>query len=359
MRMTSLAVVLMLIGCPIGQCLAGQQSPTIKLEALTVTGKFDGAKDEDTGNVKRPAIDISGISCLARDGGKRTCLLVNDENKNAQFATFDDTAGELTVGETVTLIGDRPNPDTLGQAPEASCRKDDGFKDLDAEGIAHADHYFYVVGSHGCSRKKDKFRLSSFTLARIDSSAANQVTTTYRVSELLMKSKKVKTFFGKDLDSENGLNIEGIAATGDTLWVGLRAPVTNDGDAYLVSGSIAEIFQAGHDKAVTAVHAVGLKLDGRGIRDLAPLPDGRLMVLAGAAHEEDVPFKLYIVDPATGTTKELGTLEKVSQKVKGEDTVGKAEGLTVLEAAADKAQFVVVFDSLPNGAPHRGEVDLP
>ncbi|HEU0149953.1 MAG TPA: DUF3616 domain-containing protein [Bradyrhizobium sp.] len=339
MRTTLLAAALILVGCPIGQCLAS----SIDLKPLKVVGKFEGKKG-------KAAVDISGVSCLAPQDGKRTCLLVNDENKNAQFATLDDNKGELTVGDTVTLIGKDPSPDTLGRAPDVNCKGgNDGFKDLDGEGVAYADPYFYVIGSHGCSRKQDEFRLSSFILARVGPASAHTVTTTYRVSDLLAKSDEVKSFFGKDLERGNGLNIEGVAATGDTLWVGLRAPVT--GDAYLVSGSISELFRDGHDPAVTAAHTVAIKLDERGIRDLSALPDGRLLVLAGPAQDADQSFKLYVADSAKGTKEELGTLEDIED--------GKAEGLTVLEVSGNKAKILVVFDGLKNGDPRIGEVELP
>jgi hypothetical protein len=38
---------------------------------------------------------------------------------------------------------------------------------------------------------------------------------------------------------------------------------------------------------------------------------------------------------------------------------GKAEGVTVLETTGDKAQMVVLFDGLPNGAPHLANVLIP
>ncbi|UFZ02532.1 DUF3616 domain-containing protein [Bradyrhizobium ontarionense] len=326
----------------------------IKLTPVDVSRDFEG-KDGKT------AADISGISCLSPKNGKRTCLLVNDQNREAQFATFNDRKDKFKVGETIKLIGKRPDPETLGQPPkpaEGGCQ-DDSFDDLDGEGVAYAGSYFYVVGSHGCSRKHGEFHLSSFILARV-SLDSNDVTTTYRVSDLLKKSDKVAPFFAKNLDAkENGLNIEGIAAIDDTLWLGLRAPVTEDGDAYLVSGSISELFHAGHDQSVRSVNTVGIKLDGRGIRDLAPLPDGRILVLAGPAQDSDLSYKLYLVEPANNAKADLGTLEGLSQKVKGKMTAGKAEGLTVLDVADGTVRFVVVFDSLLNGAPHRGEVTLP
>jgi len=346
MRATFIAAVLILIGCPIGhQCLASK----IELKPLNVSGDFEGRDN-------KVAVDISGISCMPPDGNMRTCLLVNDENRTAQFATFDDTKNELKVGQTVKLIGKHPSPETLGRSPEPTCGKDDGFKDLDGEGVTYAGSYFYVVGSHGCSRKKNEFHLSSFILARVGSDPGHQVTTTYRVSDLLKKSDKVSPFFGKDLDeTENGLNIEGIAAVGDTLWVGLRAPVSSDNDAYLVYGRISELFHTGQTQTVTSVKTVGIDLDGRGIRDLAALPDGRILMLAGPAQSQDMSFKLYIADPATKAKAELGTLERVTK----DGTVGKAEGLTVLDVTGNRAKFLVVFDALENGDPHLGEAELP
>jgi hypothetical protein len=341
MRATFLAAALT-IGCLVGhQGLASE----INLKPLNVVGNFEGRK----GDV---AVDISGIACLAPETGKRTCLLVNDENRNAQLATLE--SDQITVGQTVALIGKDPDPSTLGTAPEVKCDGgSDGFKDLDGEGVAYADAFFYVIGSHGCSRKSDEFRLSSFILAQVSSDPPHRVRTTYRISDLLNKSDKVKPFFGASLQSGNGLNIEGVAAIGDTLWVGLRAPVS--GEAYLVHGSISELFHPGHDQAVTTVHTIGLKLEGRGIRDLAPLPDGRILVLAGPAQDQDVSYKLYIANPATKAEASIGTLETVSQGGKA----GKAEGLTVLDVAGNKAEVLVVFDGLKNGAPHSGEIELP
>jgi hypothetical protein len=96
MRAANLTVALMLISCSTGyQCFAGERgpSPTIALKPLKVVNDFKGKDDE-------PAADISGIACLAPAAGRRTCLLVNDENRSAQFATLERDV--LTVGETVS-----------------------------------------------------------------------------------------------------------------------------------------------------------------------------------------------------------------------------------------------------------------
>ncbi|MBO4227123.1 DUF3616 domain-containing protein [Bradyrhizobium neotropicale] len=318
-----------------------------------------------------PAEDVSGMACLPAQAASRMCLLINDESKKAQFVTID--GDRMSAGRVVPLIGKEPDSRTLGSPPAQTCREADDFKDVDGEGVAYAEPYFY---SHGCSRKKDKFRLSSFILARvrvdrqgqpIDSAGrplapddfAGAVETTYRVSDLLKRAGAAAKFFGKDLESENGLTIEGIAVQGDTIWFGLRAPVDENGIAFLVRGNVADLFKTGNAASEAAPTLVRLPLEGLGIRDLALLPDNRLLIIAGAPHGKEVPFRLFVVDPAVGDVKPFGELAAVTQRDGQEMKTGKLEGVTVLETAADKARIVVLFDSLPNGAPHQAEISIP
>jgi hypothetical protein len=89
------------------------------------------------------------------------------------------------------------------------------------------------------------------------------------------------------------------------------------------------------------------------------LPDKRLLVVAGAAHGEEVPFKLFVVDPAKAKATSIGPLAAVTEQVDGKTKTGKAEGVTVLDLTGDKAQIVVLFDSLLNGAPHLADISIP
>ncbi|WP_244608095.1 DUF6910 family protein [Bradyrhizobium algeriense] len=366
MRSVRFALVTMgLLGC-IGGSSEAQQTSSIPLKRITIRGDF--AVSEGAA-----ATDISGMACLP-EGTPRKCLLVNDENKNAQFATIQDD--RMVVGDPVPLIGSAPDSRTFGRPPDETCEKADDFRDLDGEGVAYAEPYFYVVGSHGCGRSRGKFRLSSFILARVRvdrqgqpvdragrplarENFAQAVETTYRVSDLLQRAGKAAAFFGKDLESADGLNIEGVAVQGDTIWFGLRGPVRKNKTAYLVSGDIADLFKAGNKRSKAKPEVVPIDLDGLGIRDLAPLPDKRLLVVAGAAHGPEVPFKLFVVDPAKDKVTRIGPLAAVTGQVDGEMKTGKAEGVTVLDMTGDKAQIVILFDSLPNGAPHLANVSIP
>ena len=72
------------------------------------------------------------------------------------------------------------------------------------------------------------------------------------------------------------------------------------------------------------------------------LPDKRLLVLAGATHGPEVPFKLFVADPMRETAKPIGTLAGVTgpgDKMKTE--TGKAEGVTLLDVTGKSASAVI------------------
>jgi hypothetical protein len=360
----------------VGNGAHAQQASSVTLRPMAIDGAFAGKK------AGASATDISGMACLPATAAPRTCLLINDENRSAQFATIQND--RLVVGRPVPLIGKTPDSRTLGSPPVETCREVDDFEEMDGEGVAYAEPYLYVVGSHGCSRSKGKFRLSSFILARVRVDRQGQpvdgadrplapenfseaVETTYRVSDWLKRSGAAAGFFAKDLESADGLNIEGIAVQGDTIWFGLRGPIVKSpdkpvgdkGSAFLVGGDIADLFKPGPAPSKAEPRVIPVALEGLGIRDLAMLPDQRLLVVAGAAHGPEVPFQLLVVDPANGDAKPIGSLAEIKQPVDGKITTGKAEGVTVLDATTDKAQIVILFDALLDGAPHRSEIPIP
>ena len=361
-------------------CGALAKDPVIPLVPMDVDG---GNFVDDDQSV---AIDISGMACVPLQGDTRNCLVINDENKGAQFAAIRN--GRLAAGKVIPLIGDEHDPRTFGSPPDETCGGEGKFKNLDGEGVAYAEPFFYVVGSHGCSRRKDKFELSSFILARIrvdsqgrpvdtadrvlgEEEFSKAVQTTYRVSDWLQRAKGVKHFFAENLEEEDGLNIEGVAVQGDRIWFGLRAPVkkaSKDGKkfkkrAFVVGGSVADLFEPGDKPSKAKPEVAFFDLDERGIRDLAALPDGRLLVLAGAPNGDEVLFKLFVADPGRNAARPIGTLAKVKGRVEedGEKKMktGKAEGVTLLEIKAGAAQAVILFDGLENGAPSLAKFAIP
>ena len=169
------------------------------------------------------------------------------------------------------------------------------------------------------------------------------VETTYRLSEVLRAAPTVGPFFAKDLKTQNGMNIEGIAVSGDALVAGLRAP-SIDGKAYLVVASLDRLFGADGSDAIGDVQEIALALgESTGLRDITTLPDGRLLILAGAAQEQaDLPYSVFVTSlSAPGELKQLAELKRIEN--------GKAEAITVLDSSADTLNVLVMFDEIIDG----------
>ena len=91
--------------------------------------KWD-VKGDLVGKKDKVSEDLSGIACATASGFPRTCLVIDDELQSAQIVTLTD--GALMAGRSISLIND-----TFDGKP----------MELDGEGVAYADGYFYVIGS--------------------------------------------------------------------------------------------------------------------------------------------------------------------------------------------------------------------
>lgn len=317
------------------------------------------------------ARDVSGIACMPPQGETRICLIINDENRFAQFAELGSNG--FKAGAQVKLIEENGEAVPLGKIPSAlNCSKGTaGFTDLDGEAVAYAKPYFYVIGSHGCSRKKSKFHASSFITARIrvnDKGEPVEAETgdplkpnakpaqlTYRVADALRTAPEVSAYFGKDLNEAGGLNIEGLVVTGGKLFAGLRAPSLGK-RAFVVSTSVDDLFKPGNDPLAAQPGTWSVELgENRGIRDLALLSDGRILILAGPSQEQDVPYELFIVNSIGGTE---ATPLAILEDVVADGKKGKAEALYPLSLVSGKLRVLVLFDGLPNGAAREYELTI-
>jgi hypothetical protein len=313
---------------------------------------------DDEGDV---ATNISGLACKRADGGSSKCLVIDDEGRSAQVATIGD--GMIAAGARLSLVGRKPSNDTIGRPPaEIGCSGGTGkFKDIDGEAVAYSSPFFYVVGSHGCSRHSNKFHSSAFILARIPDTQVTGASpdrtlgalTTYRLSEALAAAPKVRRYFTMDLMSANGLNIEGLVVTGGKLFAGLRAP-TLDGKSFVVAVDADRLFDANASIDESNVRVISVPLGAnRGIRDLAQLNDGRLLVLSGPAQDVQVPFGIHILDLANEKSVLLGTLGELP-----EAQGAKAEAISVLSQHENTLDVLVMFDGLESGGPREYRVML-
>ena len=344
--------------------------------ALGPIASFAGSLSSTELKVKPPltsddgdkSTNISGISCMPPTDGRRLCLVIDDEGKLAQTATLE--GDRLSGGGKIRIFGKKPPPGIVGAEPEAvRCSAGgDKFKDLDGEAVAYDGRDFYVTGSHGCSRHSSKFHPSSFVLAKIPQAVLAKaltagddpvddptVQTSFRLSEALLLAPHVKDFFAVDLMDANGLNIEGLLVANGKLYAGLRAPIVA-GEAFVIEMPVAPLFDAARPVAQSDVREHPLALGkGRGIRDLAPMPDGRILVLGGPAQDGDVDFALYVVDPiGDWKPKQIGVIDDVP----GSSSETKAEALFVLAQSGSRLEVLVMFDGLKNGGPRHYTITI-
>ena len=275
-------------------------------------------------------MNLSGAACVPTRPKFRSCLIANDEKKYAQFFSISGT--------------------TL--KPRKLIRLSDEKKDPDAEGVAYADGFFYVTGSHGRSRHSDSDNDSSYAVFRIpvdpatgapkfapDEDKVVGVESSSRLRKPLRKGEFIKDFFDEPL-AEGGINIEGIAVKNGRMHLGLRGP-SLDSRAFVLSVDAGAVFTKGSDLN-SKVTPLELGRD-TGIRDLAAVSDG-ILILAGPTREEAVAYSIWFWNGTGTTAKQLATLD-LSAVAKG----AKAEILLPLEEDSSNIRALVMFDGVENG----------
>lgn len=311
--------------------------------------------------------DISGIAC--ESGGRAdnwNCLVIDDELDGVQRARL--AGGAIFPGAAVALAAPTPET-TFGSPPTVSDprRRDDHVRcsartprEFDREAISFSGGYYYLVGSHGCSRNSNKFDQLGFMVARfrLDANgAAVDMQYSYRLSEALRAAPDVGRFFGRRLRQieddgalvrERGLNIEGAVVSGGVLYAGLRAP-SLEGRAFVVGVRVDELFSSA---AMSAPVVRRMELgDEVGIRDLAVLPGGDFLILGGPTEtQEYVRYGLYRVN-AEGRARRLGRLAEERYTEDGARARAKAEALFVLSSSERRLRVLVMYDGPPDGAP--------
>jgi hypothetical protein len=326
---------------------------------IPVTRPFATVETKDT-----TPRGMSGLACLPAATGLRACLAVNDEERFAEWANFD--------GQTLTPTNQRlqlltpakkQKDDILGTRPRGLCDREDDFGEFDGEAIAIAGDRIYVTGSHACSRAKGKFRPSAFILARAPATAkpleAKDVERSWRLADMIGNSP-LASAFGKAGDE--GAGIEGMALVGNRLYLGFRSPATAS-TATILSLDVTELFKPGNQPATSKSEVLTLALGpNTGVRDLAALDDGRLLVLSGPADSAAGAYLLHLLTPANGTSRplvELRTEAMGEKKDRGGREVPKAEAIAVIEQTPDAVTLLVMYDNINDGGPRLHRIKLP
>jgi hypothetical protein len=302
----------------------------------------------------------------------------------------------LAGDETATierLVLDSPSAPTRGGCERSFALADvvdlpgPSDEEADIEGIARSGGWLWVVGSHSVARKqikphhsdekavkrlaKIKRQANRYVIARlaVEPGADGRpepvrVAADGRRSALIggAGSESLADLLGDDEhlapflvipSKDNGLDVEGLAAHGEALYVGLRGPVLRGwavvlevrpvpdptNPARLVLGSLGD---------GTRYRKHFLNLGGLGVRDLCPDGDD-LLVLAGPSMALSGPVRVYRWHGAArGETGRVVRGEEISLETElpHGDGVDHAEGIALL-APGDPvgARLLVVYDS--------------
>ncbi|GLW66356.1 hypothetical protein Arub01_46000 [Actinomadura rubrobrunea] len=327
------------------------------------------------GQESREAETHTNLSAVRQDG--RCLWAAGDETATVERLTASVDGDGLVSGygdqRTVPLADLVPLP--AGPDEEA-----------DIEGLARTDGWLWAIGSHSLKRKKVKDghsvaksrkRLATvvreenrFVLVRMPlvAGADGLPEVTRRdgertaavlgghgdsITDALADDPHLAPFLrlpGKD----NGVDIEGIAAHRDRLYVGLRGPVLR-GWAVLVEirpethpddPHRLRLCPIGGDGALYRTHF--LDLDGLGVRDLCPHGDD-LLLLTGPSMDLDGPVRV-VRWPGAASIDSPGVVHASELEVLGELPYGQgddhAEGIAVLdESDAATLRLLVVYDS--------------
>ncbi|MGI8331815.1 DUF3616 domain-containing protein [Actinomadura scrupuli] len=322
----------------------------------------------------RDAETHTNLSAVRQDGA---CLWVaGDETATIERLTAStDAAGDVTCydGQRSFALADLVE---LPAGPD---------EEADIEGLARIGGWLWAVGSHSLKRRRVKAgqpdakarrRLASvireenrFVLARLplvtgpdglpeivrrdgDRTAAILGGHGDSITDLLEDDPHLAPFLalpGKD----NGVDVEGIAAHGDRLYLGLRGPVLR---GWAVVIEIRPETHPDHPERLRLRRLDGsahyrthfLDLGGLGVRDLCPDGDD-LLILTGPSMDLDGPVRVVRWRGAA-TVDAPGIVHADALEVLGDLPYGDgddhAEGIAVPAAAGGPGtRLLVVYDS--------------
>jgi hypothetical protein len=333
--MTVASLVVMLVAASEGQGPA----PFASAGKVEVTGDWD-----DSTNFSG-AVVVGGMLLIGSDEVGYLQVGRDKDGKGARFEKSHDI--ELT-------------PKQGGEDVE-----------VDVEALAADKNTIYALGSHSITRKridrpKDASASHKANVKRFSepSEPAPERAKLYRFEfdpatgkasaapkeislRAMIDGQAVLKPFAAIASKENGIDLEGLAVDGVTLFAGFRGPVLRHGFAPVLKFT----FDSPKDAALVFV-----PLDGRGIRDLAKVPDG-ILVLAGPTGDSDQSHRLYRwngQDCIPGTSGPGGKLEYLGEVPT--QSGGKAEALVVNSSEGDAYVVTFFYDSLPAGGPQRFRV---
>jgi hypothetical protein len=276
--------------------------------------------------------DLSGLACISERFG----LVGADESRDVQVVELSRQARTLRVVETISLA-----------------RSGD---EIDTEAIASEGNRYYIIGSHGISKKEGLPQGNRFSVFRLTVDPATglpvRAASPDRASlaAVLRADPVLGPHFGQPLQ-QRGVNIEGLAVRDGRLFVGLRSP-NLEGDAFVLEIPADDVFR-GNPQPNYVLHRLRLGA-GFGIREIVAGRAEFLIIAGNSASEpsekytqsmdydEDREFLLCSWDGKGAEVHKIGPIP---------DVRGKAEAMTILEEADDHVTVLMLFDGPRQGRP--------
>ena len=300
---------------------AAEPSPTPTLwtadgpmRPWSVTGKLAKGKDTSAAALLRPDFGV----------------VASDETRFFQTFGLDPATRAVRMGPQIVLLP--------GEGTEL---------DLEAVATAEDGRHLYLLGSHGKARKKDVIEATRSLIFRVplDRETGRPAATGHDRSSLRDWLAAVpETAAALDAPTDGtGVDLEGLAERGGSLFIGARAPLA-DGKAVVLEIPAAEVFGSpATGRTQPKIHKLALG-PGLGIRSLERIADGFLLI-AGAA----------VPDPDEGAEFLLGHWpgpgSAVAEITRMRDLPGKAEGMMVVNAGPDSIELLLWFDGAKDGGP--------
>lgn len=223
-----------------------------------------------------------------------------------------------------------------------------GDDEADLEAVAIDGDDVYVSGSHAATRKirngrlgEPKRRQSREQVFRFRLGADGAATAVEgpRSLSAAIAADPVLGRFVANASKENGIDIEGLAARGGRLHFGFRGPVLRGGLVPVLTTTWADLTGSAQVRYV--------RLDGRGIRDLAAV-EGGFLILAGPVGDGDGSYRLYFWD-GTDQRSDSGDPARPQRLAEFSGGPGKPEGLAVVGVRGNTYDLLLLCDGLPKG----------
>jgi hypothetical protein len=325
------------------------------------------------GHLSRTATTHTNLSAVRVDGG--VLWIAGDETATVERLVADDP----------NLPSEYADEQTFRLADFVDLPGADADEEADIEGLARTGHFLWAVGSHSLRRRQIKPRHTGGKalkrLARVEGQDNRQILVRLPIADvdglptpmreivvdgephhaaqldrrdhlraLLRDDDHLARFLaipGKD----NGLDVEGIAVSGERVYLGLRGPVLRgwafvlELRPYVDPDEPDRLRLRDFDDGLPYRKHV-LDLDGLGVRDLCPAGDD-LLVLAGPTMDLDGPVRIYRwhgayrVEMPEIVRGALLTRELELTYGEGDD---HAEGMGLIGPPEDKIALVV-YDS--------------